>query len=126
MGEKRRVEKGEGLEEHDEQHTAEGLRAHQSHEDAGREAPGKTGEPAHGVLVQVCEQCGKEYFFDDEQPPDDLTCEKCGGRVFRSFYDVSRDDEAARDFEESTERDLATDAGPSDVERGDVSDLNNP
>src|SRR5690606_20382781 len=31
-----------------------------------------------GVLVQVCLECGKEYMFEDAEPPADLKCDKCG------------------------------------------------
>ena len=77
------------------------------------------------VLVQVCMECGKEYMFDQQAPPDDLTCDKCGNGVFRSFHAKSRSDEAADDFRDSTERDVLTTDSPSDVARGDLHDLNN-
>ena len=37
-----------------------------------------------GVLVQVCMECGKEYFYDDAEPPADQKCDRCGNTVFRS------------------------------------------
>jgi DNA-directed RNA polymerase subunit RPC12/RpoP len=78
-----------------------------------------------GVLVQVCLKCGKEYSFDNTDPPADLTCEKCGSEVFRSFFAAPADDDVAADFRESTERDtLTTDPG-TDVTRGDLHDLAN-
>lgn len=77
-----------------------------------------------GVLTLVCERCGKDYFFDDEPPPADLACEKCGGTVFRSFYDNVGDD-ASDDFRDSTDRDLRPDDAEGDVLPGDVMDLNN-
>jgi DNA-directed RNA polymerase subunit RPC12/RpoP len=81
---------------------------------------------ANDVLVQVCLECGKEYMFDDQaQPPADLTCVKCGNGVFRSFYASTRSDEAADDFNESTQRDLLTTDPATDVTRGDLHDLNN-
>ncbi|HEY0808585.1 MAG TPA: hypothetical protein VGD49_00430 [Longimicrobiales bacterium] len=81
---------------------------------------------ADGVLVQICVECGKEYFYDDEQPPANQICEKCGNTVFRSFFDVTDGDEAAADFEETTHRDLTTEDPATDVSRGDLYDLNNP
>ena len=84
--------------------------------------------PDHGaqsVLVQVCLECGKEYMFEDSEPPEDLVCEKCGGTVFRSFYAATREDDVAADFRETTERDTATDDPPTDVTRGDLQDLGN-
>ncbi|HEX5727152.1 MAG TPA: hypothetical protein VFX98_16865 [Longimicrobiaceae bacterium] len=74
------------------------------------------------VLTLVCENCGKDYFFDDEPPPADMRCEKCGGAVFRSFY-TRLGDEAADDFRESTERDLDPDDAEGDVMPGDILDL---
>jgi len=81
---------------------------------------------ADGVLVQVCVECGKQYFYDDEPPPANQKCEKCGNTVFRSFFDVTDGDEAAADFEETTRRDLTTEDPATDVSRGDLYDLNNP
>ncbi|MGH7449598.1 MAG: hypothetical protein ACREK1_07665 [Longimicrobiales bacterium] len=78
-----------------------------------------------GVLVQICMECGKEYMFENEQPPDDLTCDKCGNGVFRSFFANARSNEAADDFRDSTDRDLLTTDSASDVTRGDLHDLNN-
>jgi hypothetical protein len=80
---------------------------------------------ADGVLVQVCIQCGKEYTFDDEPPPQDLQCEKCGSAVFRSFFAQLGADDAADDFRESTERDTLTTDGGTDVTQGDLHDLRN-
>ena len=84
------------------------------------------GELADGVLVQVCLECGKQYFYDDAQPPADQQCERCGNTVFRSFFDVTTADDVTTDFEESTARDTATDDPATDVARGDLYDLNNP
>ena len=78
------------------------------------------------IPVQVCLECGKEYTFEDEEPPADLTCEKCGNSVFRPFYADVTPDEAHVDFEDSTERDTSTDAGATEVTRTDLLDLNNP
>jgi hypothetical protein len=76
------------------------------------------------VLTLVCETCGKDYFFEDEPPPENMSCQKCGGTVFRSFH-ASVGDEAADDFRDSTERDLDPDDAEGDVMPGDVMDLNN-
>jgi hypothetical protein len=89
---------------------------------AGDAEPGR--EPVEAVLTLVCEKCGKDYFFDDEEPPPEgLTCEKCGNTVFRSFHD-SVGDEAADDFRDSTERDTDPDDPEGDVMPGDIMDLN--
>lgn len=77
------------------------------------------------VLVQVCLECGKEYMFENDEAPDDLTCEKCGNGVFRSFHANTRSDEASDDFRDSTERDVLTTDSASEITRGDLHDLNN-
>jgi hypothetical protein len=80
-------------------------------------------ERAGGVLVQVCLECGKEYMFEDQAPPDKLACEKCGNTVFRSFFAETRPNEAADDFRDATERDTLTTDPATDVTRGDLHDL---
>ncbi len=78
---------------------------------------------AERVLVQVCVECGKEYTFDADPPPEDLTCEKCGNSVFRSFYDTSDPDDVDEDYRDSTERDLSPDDPAGDATEGDLRDL---
>jgi DNA-directed RNA polymerase subunit RPC12/RpoP len=82
--------------------------------------------PPEGVLVQVCIQCGKEYMFEEDEPPAELRCEKCGSVVFRSFFSDTSPDEARRDFEDTTGRELAPNDPAADVTRSDLHDLNNP
>ena len=82
-------------------------------------------EGNEGVLVQVCLECGKEYMFDDEPPPDDLTCDKCGNGVFRSFFAAAEDDDVSADYRAVTERDTGTTDPATDVTRGDLHDLGN-
>jgi hypothetical protein len=86
--------------------------------------PNPAGEGPVQVLTLVCENCGKDYFFEDEQPEPGMKCEKCGGGVFRSYYD-NVGDEAADDFRDTTERDLDPDDAEGDVLPGDIVDLNN-
>jgi DNA-directed RNA polymerase subunit RPC12/RpoP len=82
---------------------------------------------AGGVVLLVCEMCGREYQYDrGEEAPGDLTCEKCGGTVFRRFDATETPDDVEADFQDSTERDLATDDPAGDATRGDLHDLNNP
>ena len=76
-----------------------------------------------GILVQICVECGREYTFEDEPPPDDLTCEKCGGTVFRSYYEADEPSEASVDFAETTDRDMDTDDPEGDTTSGDLVDL---
>ena len=86
--------------------------------------PPRGREPRTEVLTLVCENCGKDYFFEDEQPEPGMKCEKCGGTVFRSFH-TTVGDEASDDFRDTTERDLDPDDPEGDVLPGDVMDLNN-
>ena len=81
------------------------------------------GDARASVLTLVCENCGKDYFFEDEQPEPGMTCGKCGASVFRSFH-TEVGDEAADDFRDSTERDLDPDDPEGDVLPGDILDLN--
>jgi hypothetical protein len=64
-------------------------------------------------------------MFENTEPPENLTCEKCGSTVFRSFYARTKEDEAQADFREATERDVAPDDPATDVTRGDLQDLGN-
>ena len=86
----------------------------------------KTGGGADGVLIQVCVECGNEYFYDDAEPPADQKCERCGNTVFRSFFDATEPDEALADFRETTDRDITPEDPATEVSRGDLYDLNNP
>lgn len=85
--------------------------------------PGDEADDVDSVVVQVCIECGKEYTFTAE-PPADLACEKCGGVVFRSFFDGD-EGEAMQDFRESTDRELGTEDPATDVTPGDLRDLRN-
>ncbi len=102
----------------------EGARAAESRETSGSGAGGREEAPAQGVLTLVCFKCGTEYYFEDQDPPEELKCEKCGNGVFRSFFAPLNDD-VADDFRDSTERDLTPDSPSSEVSPGDVLDLNN-
>lgn len=91
---------------------------------AQRERGGKGSAPGEsGILVQICVECGREYTFDDEPPPDDLTCDKCGGGVFRSYYEPDEKSEAGLDFEETTGRDMNPDDPEGETTSGDLVDL---
>ena len=92
---------------------------------AGQAAPVPS-RMADGVLVQVCVECGKQYFYDDVEPPANQQCERCGNTVFRSFFDTTEPDEAVADFHETTDRDTTPEDPATDVSRGDLFDLNNP
>ncbi|HSH46133.1 MAG TPA: hypothetical protein VK966_09770 [Longimicrobiales bacterium] len=100
-------------------------------DEAGREdrAEAEASSPADPIVVRllVCLECGHEYRFEGaEEPPEDLTCEKCGNTVFRTFEDEVRPGEAQQDFRDTTEREVATDDPAGEVEPGDLHDLNAP
>lgn len=91
-----------------------------------RKAAAPASGMADGVLVQVCVECGKEYFYDDQPPPSEQKCERCGNTVFRSFFDVTEEDDVVADFRETTDRDVTPEDPGTEVSRGDLYDLNNP
>jgi DNA-directed RNA polymerase subunit RPC12/RpoP len=95
------------------------------HPAAGGEAAQRADAPAEGVLVQVCIECGKEYMFEEDEPPRELRCEKCGNVVFRSFLSDSSPDEVRRDFEDTAGRELSPNDPDADPTRSDLLDLNN-
>jgi len=92
----------------------------------GGAGDGEAGAGVEKVLVQVCLVCGTERIFDTEPLEPGMRCPKCGGQVFRTFYDVPGQNEAHEDFRAATERDLSPDSAASDVSVDDVIDLNNP
>jgi len=108
-----------------EERSLEALRARQLADSPGLETPGPSREMADGILTETCIECGKEYIFEDLPPPPDLTCDKCGNVVFRSFFTARGYDEVEEDFRASTERDLALDDAPDDVTESDILDLDN-
>ena len=78
---------------------------------------------AREVVLQVCIECGNEYIIEEGEPAREDPCEKCGNVVYRTFRAVAGSDDVDEDFRDTTERDTATDAGPSDVTSGDLRDL---
>ena len=84
----------------------------------GRPGPGES-----GVQIEICVECGREYTFEDEPVPETLECEKCGGKVFRSFFEAFEPSEASLDFEETTGRDMDPDDPEGDTTSGDLVDL---
>lgn len=104
--------------------TPAGHRAAQERDRSGADSSGRSEEPARGVLTLVCFKCGTEYYFTESDPPEGISCEKCGNSVFREFFSPVSGDEAAQDFEDSTARDLDPDDAEGDTMPGDVLDLN--
>lgn len=84
---------------------------------------GRPGPDESGILIEICVECGREYTFEDEPPPDDLTCEKCDGTVFRSYYEPYEKSEASQDFDETTGRDMNPDDAEGETTSGDLVDL---
>lgn len=89
----------------------------------GERRAGRPGPDESGILVEICVECGREYTFEDDPPPDDLKCEKCGGTVFRSFWESYERSDAGRDFDETTGRDMNPDDPEGDTTSGDLVDL---
>jgi DNA-directed RNA polymerase subunit RPC12/RpoP len=79
-----------------------------------------------GLLTLVCVTCGKERFFDQEEPPRHLVCDRCGSTVFRNFFTPTTADEATISSLEETTRSIALDEESPDTTADDVRDLNNP
>ena len=79
-----------------------------------------------GMLTLVCLTCGKEKYFTDQPPENDVTCDRCGGTVFRSFFTPTVQDVATLSQLEETARSVALDEESPDTTEGDLRDLNNP
>jgi hypothetical protein len=75
-----------------------------------------------GIVTLVCLTCGKEKFFTSEVPAA-VSCEQCGGTVFRSFMTPTEPDEAAIDAAEMQARSMAYGDSSPDTSADDVRDL---
>ena len=75
-----------------------------------------------GLVTLVCLTCGKERFFTQDVPAA-VTCEQCGGTVFRTFATPTEPDEAAIDALEAQARSMAYGDSSPDTTIGDVRDL---
>src|SRR5919202_4093454 len=78
-----------------------------------------------GLLTLVCLTCGNHIDFEDT-PPAGLTCERCGGTVFRNFFTPTERDEATISQLEETARSIAFDEESPDISADELHDLNNP
>jgi hypothetical protein len=76
----------------------------------------------HGVVTLICMTCGNERFYDTAVP-DAVTCEKCGGTVFRNFATPTEPDEAAIAQLEEQARSISYGDPSPDTMPGDVHDL---
>jgi len=70
----------------------------------------------------VCINCGAEQFFTSEVP-DELTCERCGASVFRSFSTPLARDEAAISAQEEQARSVSYGDPSPDTSPDELRDL---
>ena len=75
-----------------------------------------------GVTTLVCLTCGKEKFFTQEVPAA-VSCNQCGGTVFRTFDTPTEPDEAHIDALEAQARSMAYGDSSPDTAPGDLHDL---
>jgi DNA-directed RNA polymerase subunit RPC12/RpoP len=64
------------------------------------------GEPEGDVTTWVCMTCGNE-LYSRGGAVGRLVCPRCGSMVFRPFDSPSPRDDVARDFLETTARDVS-------------------
>jgi hypothetical protein len=75
-----------------------------------------------GIVTLVCLTCGNEKDFD-KAVPNAVTCEKCGGTVFRNFATPTEPDDATIATLEEQARSISYGDSSPDTEPGDVRDL---
>lgn len=75
-----------------------------------------------GVVTLVCLTCGKEKFYTKDVPAT-VSCEQCGGTVFRTFATPTEPDDAAIDALEAQARSISYGDSSPDTTRDDVRDL---
>jgi len=75
-----------------------------------------------GLITLICLTCGNEEFFD-KTVPSAVTCERCGGTVFRQFATPTEPDEAAIAELESQARSIAYGDASPQTALDDVRDL---
>ena len=76
----------------------------------------------NGVVTLVCLTCGNEKFFD-KAVPDAVTCERCGGTVFRNFATPTEPDEATIAQLEEQARSMSYGDSSPDTTPDDLRDL---
>ena len=75
-----------------------------------------------GIITLVCLTCGNEKFYDREVPHV-VTCEKCGGTVFRNFATPTEPDDASIAKLEEQARSISYGDSSPDTTAGDLRDL---
>ena len=75
-----------------------------------------------GVISLICLTCGNEHHYDHEVPPS-VTCNKCGGTVFRQFATPTEPDDATVASLEQQARSIALDDDAPDTTADDIRDL---
>ena len=75
-----------------------------------------------GLVTLVCLTCGNEKDYD-KAVPDAVTCEKCGGTVFRTFATPTEPDDATIAALEEQARSISYGDSSPDTGAGDVRDL---
>lgn len=75
-----------------------------------------------GLITLVCLTCGNEKFYDTAVP-NAVTCDKCGGTVFRTFATPTEPDDATVATLEEQARSISYGDPSPDTSAGDVRDL---
>jgi ribosomal protein S27E len=75
-----------------------------------------------GLLTLVCLTCGNEKFYDQSVPAA-VTCERCGGTVFRNFATPTEPDEASIAQLEDQARSISYGDSSPDTTPSDLRDL---
>ena len=75
-----------------------------------------------GIITLVCITCGNEKFYD-QAVPNAVTCEKCGGTVFRNFATPTEPDDASIAQLEEQARSIGYGDSSPDTTASDLRDL---
>jgi ribosomal protein S27E len=75
-----------------------------------------------GIVTLVCITCGNEKSYD-QMVPNAVTCEKCGGTVFRTFATPTEPDDASIAQLEEQARSISYGDSSPDTTASDVRDL---
>jgi ribosomal protein S27E len=75
-----------------------------------------------GIITLVCITCGNEKFYD-QAVPNAVTCDKCGGTVFRNFATPTEPDDASIAQLEEQARSISYGDSSPDTTASDLRDL---